>query len=46
MSNVHQLKTQNTVTAINAFNDNYIWALANGTNDKIALIDQAMLAFV
>jgi len=39
MSTVHQAKNQNTVTAINAFNDNYIWALANGTNDKIALID-------
>jgi len=34
MSNVHH-----TVTAIKAFNDNYIWALAEKSNDKIALID-------
>lgn len=28
-----------TVTAIKAFNDNYIWALAGQENDNIALID-------
>ena len=27
------------VTAIKAFNDNYIWALANNNNEKIALVD-------
>ncbi|MCJ8295070.1 MAG: MBL fold metallo-hydrolase, partial [Colwellia sp.] len=34
MSNAHPM-----VTAINAFNDNYIWALANNNNEKIALVD-------
>jgi len=27
------------VTAIKAFNDNYIWALANTSNDNVALVD-------
>jgi hydroxyacylglutathione hydrolase len=31
--------TAHTVTAINAYNDNYIWSLANESNDKVALID-------
>ncbi|KGJ89931.1 hydroxyacylglutathione hydrolase [Colwellia psychrerythraea] len=34
MSNTHHI-----VTAIQAFNDNYIWALAEKNNDKITLID-------
>ncbi len=34
MSNTHPL-----VTAINAFNDNYIWALASKSNNNIALVD-------
>ncbi|GAW97287.1 MULTISPECIES: hydroxyacylglutathione hydrolase [Colwellia] len=34
MSNTHHI-----VSAIKAFNDNYIWALASKNNDKIALVD-------
>ena len=34
MSNAHPM-----VTAINAFNDNYIWALASKKNNQIALVD-------
>ena len=34
MTNSHQI-----VTAINAFNDNYIWAISSQNNDKIALVD-------
>ncbi len=34
MTNSHQI-----VTAINAFNDNYIWAISSENNDKIALVD-------
>ena len=34
MTNSHQ-----TVTAIKAFNDNYIWAISSESNDKIALVD-------
>jgi len=32
-------KTQHSVTAIKAFNDNYIWAISSGINEKIALVD-------
>ncbi len=31
--------TQAIVTAITAFNDNYIWAISGQNNDKIALVD-------
>lgn len=31
--------TDNTVTEIKAFNDNYIWAISSKKNDKIALVD-------
>ncbi|MEY8200910.1 MAG: MBL fold metallo-hydrolase, partial [Colwellia sp.] len=34
MTNSHQI-----VTAIKAFNDNYIWAISGHSNDKIALVD-------
>ena len=39
MSTIHQVTSQNSVAAIKAFNDNYIWALANNTNNKLALVD-------
>jgi len=39
MSNAPQSPTNSLVTAIKAFNDNYIWALANKSNDNIALVD-------
>ena len=32
-------KTQHSVTAIKAFNDNYIWAISNRVNDNTALVD-------
>ena len=31
--------TRNNVTAIKAFNDNYIWAIAGKDNNKVALVD-------
>jgi len=31
--------THSTVTAISAFNDNYIWAISSENSDKIALVD-------
>jgi hydroxyacylglutathione hydrolase len=39
MTNNHVTNTHPQVTAIKAFNDNYIWALASKINDNIALID-------
>jgi hydroxyacylglutathione hydrolase len=32
-------KTQQSVTAIKAFNDNYIWAISCNNNDNVALVD-------
>jgi len=32
-------KIQHSVIAIKAFNDNYIWAITNNANNKIALVD-------
>ena len=33
------INTKPTVTAINAFNDNYIWAISNKHNNNVALVD-------
>ena len=31
--------SHNTVSAINAFSDNYIWAIGSNNNDFITLVD-------
>lgn len=39
MSNSHLSNTRHEVTAITAFNDNYIWALSSQDNRNLALVD-------